>query len=196
MINRIRAALVQQEGESPDMEAVRRGLLPWTTDEFWAVFQHEAKLRATPQDDWDRRPSSVTLEEDGEQRVYRFNPDVLLNQMMRWMTERYQEQPWVQAVSHMNRYLEIKSFVQEHQERLEDDGLLTRDGETQELTGIATVLIDVLVAAPYEEDRPDDPEFPHRTFDYDRVIARVREHIGDEDDADGFSSGFGDGFSL
>jgi len=181
--NRLRGQWPESPEQGPDMEAVRRGMVPWSAEEFWAVFNHEAELRGTPQDDWDRRPSTVTLtESDGTTREVRFNPDLLLSQVMRWLGDRYEGLPWTQIVSHMYRYLEIKGFVQEHQARLEEAGLLARDPDSDELMGIATDLVEVLATVPFEAEGPEEAGAASWTFDYDRVLERVRERAGTDEE--------------
>lgn len=174
--NRLSGDWPQDSSQGPDMDAVRRGVVPWSAEEFWAVFNHEVQLRGTPRDDWDRRPASVTLTDaDGSTREVRFNPDLLLSQVMRWLGDRYQGLPWTQIVSHMYRYLEIKGFVQDHQAQLEAEGLLAHDPESEAPSGISADLVEVLATSPYEAPGPEEAGVPTWTFDYDRVLERVRE---------------------
>jgi len=181
--NRLRGQWPESPDQGPDMDSVRRGMVPWSADEFWAVFNHEAGLRSTPHDDWDRRPSTITLSEsDGSTREVRFNPDLLLSQVMRWLGDRYEGLPWTQTASHMYRYLEIKSFVQDHEARLEEEGLLARDPDSGQLLGISAELLEVLTTAPYEAEGPEEGGAATWTFDYDRVLERVRERAAPEDE--------------
>jgi len=181
--NRLKGQWPESSEQGPDMDAVRRGVVPWSAEEFWAVFNHEAELRSTPHDDWDRRPSTVTLTDpDGSTREVRFNPDILLSQVMRWLGDRYEGRPWTQIVSHVYRYLEIKGFVEDHRARLVEEGLLTRDDESDRLVGIATDLVEVLATVPYEADGPVEGGAATWTFDYDRVLERVRERAGQDGD--------------
>lgn len=167
----------------PDMDAVRRGAVPWSAEEFWAVFNHELELRETPHDDWDRRPSTITLPNaDGTTREVRFNPDLLLSQVMRWLCDRYEGLPWTQIASHMYRYLEIKGFLHDHQARLAEEGLLMRDPDSDTAAGISTDLVEVLTTVPYEAAGPEEEGVATWTFDYDRVLERVRERAGQDDE--------------
>jgi hypothetical protein len=175
------------EPEFPDLKIVQAGTIPWTSDEFWTVMQHEMQLVDTPQDDWDRTPKRFAVDVGRGPEMYGFNPDIRANQVMSFIIARYREMDRTTVASHMNRYLSIQDFISVNRERLIDDQLMLREHEDG--MGIAEALVDVLVEAPLDASYTNLGGHPTPTFHYERVVAEAHRRVqaeacgGDEGDA-------------
>ena len=180
-------------GSDPvDLRAVEFGMIPWSLEELVATIDYATKLLNTPQDDWDRRPTRLVIEQvDGTLSGFRFNPDVIENQIGLWLSRRLEEQGYdhTTRMSHAWRFFEIRTFLNTYEARLRDVRLIRPDDESPGGTLIADALLEVLATAKYEGVRAQGPDCdPVPTFHPDRVIEAAMKRQKQED-----SEAFGDG---
>ncbi len=172
--------------EPPDFDAVNSGQLPWSLEGLAEAIERWSELRGTPHDDWDRRRRGLLLEDDdGSKSEIVFNPDVIENQIMNWLMDRFTKHGLSQTekVSHAWRLMEVQAFLAENHERLKLEGFIICTPEHPEAEGVSDALLSVLAGAPYEGVRLSGPkQEPHPTFHADRVIAEARSRLDSDED--------------
>jgi hypothetical protein len=155
-----------------DMEALEKGKVPWSAEEFLEVFHWYEKLEKTPKDDWDlTERKALVWEESGEVGEWVFNPFHPATQFFQYMARRY---PGPAASYHGYRFHQIMVFLEDYRPRLKAEGLArkTASGMGQ----VATQLLQALCELPFTRKIVVDGE-DRCAFEYDEVVARAREII-------------------
>lgn len=174
----------RRKSQRPDLEAIQAGTIPWSDAELTAAVLEHHRLCTTPHDDWDRRPQGfILVEDDGTQTGYRFNPDMIGNQINMFIRDRCREVGYDQTttMSHMWRFMEVQYFVGENIDRLTADDLIRPDRDDPKEAHMSGHLFAVLAVAAYNGTKvhpvSGDKE---KTFDYDEIVAKVKA-MGPED---------------
>ncbi len=168
-----------------DTEAIQTGAIPWSENELVEAMDHFEWLSTTPHDDWDRKPERISIEfGDGRVETLRFNPDMVDNQMASFIRDRCRARGYdrTTTMSHMWRFMEIRSFVAQKYERLVADGLIRPEPNQERAAYFATELFAELAVAPYAavtvHERTGESG---RTFDYEAVVAGAKARMSDND---------------
>lgn len=166
-----------EDADIPDPARIRSGEIPWNFEDLGAVMTYIADLYHTPKDDWNRKRKGVSFAEpDGSVTRLEFNPDMPLNQVMLWLTDRLRSRGVSQeeTMSHMWRFMEIQAFMTDHAPRLRETGLIRDDPDDPAGASISGALLKVLASARYEGVRLGGPDGdPEPTFHPERVIAEA-----------------------
>lgn len=158
------------------MPGVDDGGIPWSAEEYFAVLDERIRLVETPQDDWNRRLQQFILDDKG----YRFNPDIIENQLSNFMVARYREVPKLTVMSYLHRYFTINEFLSHYQYHLLRDQILRsgKDGAVE----VPVALIEVLATTAYDGTHHNPGGHLVATFNYERVVRECQEKLQTEDD--------------
>lgn len=160
-----------------DLDAMRRGTVPWSGKECAEVMEWYHKTISTPKDDWDLNERGFLLR-DGKDKVsaFKFNMFEPMNQFGFYMAKRYG--PDVMPY-HTYRFMLIMDFLSEYQSDLLRDGFARHGG--REFNEIRTELLEALCTLPFAKRDSSEEGGESYTFDYEEVVSKARELVGDAD---------------
>ena len=151
-----------------DHDAITRGTVPWSADEYLEVMQWYDDLHAKPKDDWDLTEKTLRISHGrGREPIeIAFNAFHPMNQFGGYMVKRYGEK----MPNHMERIRQIEKFLEEHQNELRRAGH-TRQGDDGK-DEIRTPVLQALCELPYSQRRKAGRKVRYR-FDFAEVMQRA-----------------------
>jgi hypothetical protein len=154
-----------------DMDAFKKGTIPWSVDECIEIMGWYQRLNKTPKDDWDLKERGFCLkdEESGEVKKLVLNQFMPINQLGLYMAHRYKSDvmPY-----HFNRLMEIMAFLCDHLQELKLDGFSRTDSDERD--EICIPVLQALCELPFSKKTIVNDEERYK-FDYQEVAQRARE---------------------
>ncbi|MEE9558364.1 MAG: hypothetical protein V3V94_02660 [Candidatus Brocadiales bacterium] len=162
----------EENQDFPPPEVWKKGLLPWSLEEFKEAMDYVDKLIETPKDDWDlRQRPSILLEHDetGDVEEIRFNPFHIENQIGEYFIKRYTDT--TESFVHSYRFFMIRGLLFEHSQVLFDEGLAKQDDEC---VMYSDSLLKSLCVLPYSRLVKDEDGALYY-FSIDEVVKKAKQ---------------------